>query len=102
MGNKQAKVGEKVVLECLSNGSPKPRVQWMKDGILLTASNKHYITTDGQLLIIMETNTDDKGIYQCVITNSLGVQVQEFEVLIIPCKYYYDYDFWKTCFIAYK
>lgn len=87
MFNKQVRVGEEVVLECLSFGSPKPKIKWMKDGIPLLSSNRHYFTAEDQLLVIMETNTDDSGTYQCEIANTLGVKTQEVEVLIMPCKF---------------
>lgn len=87
---KQVKVGEQVVLECLSNGTPKPKIKWTKDGIPLTASNRYHFTTEDQLLIIMETNTDDSGTYQCKINNSLGIKIQETEVLILPCKFFFN------------
>lgn len=84
MSNKQVRVGEEVVLECLSNGSPKPKIRWIKDGISLTLSNRHFFTAENQLLVIMEANTDDSGTYQCEITNSLGVNSQKVDVLVMP------------------
>ncbi|KAL4125958.1 hypothetical protein QTP88_010193 [Uroleucon formosanum] len=84
MSNKQVRVGEEVVLECLSYGSPKPKIRWIKDGIYLTLSNRHYFTAENQLLVIMEANTDDSGTYQCEITNSLGVNSQKVDVLVMP------------------
>lgn len=84
---KQVNVGEEIVLECLSYGSPKPKMKWMKNGIPLTTTNRHYFTAENQILVIMKTITDDSGTYQCEIANSLGIQMQEIEVLIVPCKY---------------
>ncbi|XP_025208632.1 leucine-rich repeats and immunoglobulin-like domains protein 3 isoform X2 [Melanaphis sacchari] len=84
MSNKQVRVGEEVVLECLSYGSPKPKIKWTKDGIILTLSNRHFFTAENQLLVIMEANTDDSGTYQCEITNSLGVNSQKVDVLVMP------------------
>lgn len=89
MSNKQVRVGEEVVLECLSYGYPKPKIKWIKDGISLTLSNRHFFTAENQLLVIMEANTDDSGTYQCEITNSLGVNSQKVDVLVMPCQYYY-------------
>lgn len=89
MFNKQIKVGEDVVLECLCYGSPKPQIRWMKDNIPLTMTSRHYFTAEDQLLVITETNTDDSGIYKCEISNSVGNKSQEVEVLIMPCNYYY-------------
>lgn len=84
--NKEVKVGEEVVLECLSNGYPKPKILWKKDGNLLEISKRHHFTANDQLLVIMETNTDDSGTYQCEIVNSVGTNLQEIEVVIMPCK----------------
>lgn len=91
MLDKKVKVGEEVVLECLSNGYPKPKISWKKDGNLLTTSTRHFFTANDQLLVIMETITDDSGIYQCEIANSLGVKLQEVEIIIMPCKYFSTY-----------
>lgn len=99
MTNKEVKVGEEVVLECLSNGHPKPKIIWKKDGNLLEISRKHYFTTNDQLLVIMETNTDDSGTYQCEIVNSVGTSLQEVEVVILPCKYF-SYSLFVYSFIA--
>lgn len=88
MFKKQVNVGENVSLECLSYGSPKPKVKWTKDGIELTAGNRHFFTVEDQLLVITNTSIDDSGTYQCEISNSQGLKVQEVEVIImIPCKY---------------
>lgn len=92
MFNKQVKVGEEAVLECLSNGSPKPKIKWTKDGIPLIKSNRHFFTTDDQLLVIMETKIDDSGTYQCEIANSLGKNTQEIEVHILPRNIYFIFE----------
>lgn len=93
MFNKQIKVGEDVVLECLCGGYPKPRIKWLKDNIPITKSSRHYFTAEDQLLVITETNTDDSGIYKCEISNSVGNKSQEVEVLIMPCNYYFIFIF---------
>ncbi|KAF0763529.1 leucine-rich repeats and immunoglobulin-like domains protein 3 [Aphis craccivora] len=84
MSNKQVRVGEEVVLECLSYGYPKPKIKWIKDGVSLTLSNRHFFTAENQLLVIMEANTDDSGTYQCEVTNSLGVNSQKVDVIVMP------------------
>lgn len=89
MFNKQIKVGEEVVLECLCDGFPKPQIKWLKDNIPLKKTSRHYFTPENQLLVITDTNTDDSGIYKCEISNSVGKKFQEVEVLIMPCNYYF-------------
>lgn len=86
MLKKQVNVGEEIVLECLSYGTPKPLMKWMKNGSPLITTSRHYFTAEKQILVIMKTITDDSGTYQCEIANPLGIQMQEIEVLIVPCK----------------
>ncbi|VVC33168.1 Hypothetical protein CINCED_3A007379 [Cinara cedri] len=84
MEKKQVYVGEEIVLECLSYGSPKPKMKWMKNGIPLITTSRHYFTAENQILVIVKTNIDDSGTYQCETANSYGIQMQEMEVLILP------------------
>lgn len=87
MFKKQVNAGEEVVLECLSYGSPKPRVKWKKDSIPVIVDDRHVFTAEDQVLVIKKTNQDDSGTYECEISNSLGSKIQEVEVLIMtPCK----------------
>ena len=67
-----AEEGTTAVLECLASGSPKPRLEWKKDGEPLVVSNRHFFTADNQLLIIVQTRPSDTGKYTCVMTNTLG------------------------------
>ncbi|XP_050425789.1 leucine-rich repeats and immunoglobulin-like domains protein 3 [Adelges cooleyi] len=84
MYSKQVRVGEEIVLECLSHGSPRPKIKWLKNGYPLAPSNRHFFTAEDQLLVIMESNVEDSGTYQCEIANSLGIKKQEAEVMIMP------------------
>lgn len=87
MFKKQVNVGEEVALECLGYGSPKPIIKWKKNGILIIADDRHIFTAENQLLVIKKTNSDDSGTYECEISNSSGLKIQEVEVLIMmPCK----------------
>ncbi|VDN08647.1 unnamed protein product [Dibothriocephalus latus] len=53
---------------------PKPEVDWMKDGLLLTPSSKIQISTgnDESTLRIMDTNSEDCGKYEAVVRNIAG------------------------------
>ncbi|VDK39611.1 unnamed protein product [Gongylonema pulchrum] len=37
---KRAKLGDNVVMECVSYGNPSPEIRWLKDGIEIDSSNK--------------------------------------------------------------
>ncbi|BHF60892.1 hypothetical protein SprV_0100386100 [Sparganum proliferum] len=53
---------------------PKPEVDWMKDGLLLTPSSKIQISTgnDESTLRILEAKSEDRGKYEAVVRNVAG------------------------------
>ena len=61
MADKSVSPGETAVLECLSSGSPRPRLTWRKDGGELVATERHFFTADSQLLIIVKAREEDAG-----------------------------------------
>ncbi|CAG2103310.1 unnamed protein product [Medioppia subpectinata] len=72
MSDKEAIVGETAVIECMASGSPKPTLQWTKDGGPIIATERHFFTADNQLLIIVKTKPSDEGEYSCEMSNILG------------------------------
>jgi len=72
MENKLTREGETTVLECMSTGSPRPRITWLKDGVTLTPTLRHFFTADDQLLVIVHSEASDSGDYTCLLTNTLG------------------------------
>lgn len=86
MENKEVKVGEAIVLECMASGWPKPTLRWTKDGSKLPLTDRHFFTADDQLLIIMDTTMSDSGIYACEMTNSLGTNRGQAHLTILPGK----------------
>ena len=65
-------VGGTAVLQCMSSGSPLPMLTWLKDGVVLSATLRHFFTAEDQLLVIVQTVVADSGNYTCVMTNVLG------------------------------
>ncbi len=61
MEDKRVPEGETAVLECLASGSPRPRLTWSKDGQPLAATERHFFTADGQLLIVVKAGEEDAG-----------------------------------------
>ncbi|RZF42392.1 hypothetical protein LSTR_LSTR004200 [Laodelphax striatellus] len=72
--NKMITTGEAVVLECNASGSPKPKLTWRKDGKQLVKTDRHFFTSQDQLLVITDTVHSDEGVYECEVSNSLGVE----------------------------
>ena len=74
MENKSSRVGTTTVLECLASGSPQPKLTWLKDGKPLAVTQRHFFTAEDQLLVIVETKTEDGGEYLCEMSNTLGTK----------------------------
>lgn len=73
MENKEAIAGISSVLECMSSGSPKPSLRWLKDGKPIEVTERHFFAAEEQLLIITGVRDADAGTYTCIMTNDLGV-----------------------------
>uniref|UniRef100_A0A182IYD1 Ig-like domain-containing protein n=1 Tax=Anopheles atroparvus TaxID=41427 RepID=A0A182IYD1_ANOAO len=65
-------IGKASVLECKATGSPKPTIFWLKDGEPVGLTGRHFITAEGQLLVIVDTELTDAGLYECRFENELG------------------------------
>ena len=72
MEDEVAVVGRTALLQCMSLGSPRPTLTWLKDGVVLAPTLRHFFTADDQLLVIVQTQPSDTGNYTCVMTNVLG------------------------------
>lgn len=86
MKSKQVQPGESTVLECLSSGSPKPSLTWLKDGAPLVATERHFFAADSELLVIIETQASDAGEYTCEMSNTLGVERGASWLKVVPAK----------------
>ncbi|EAT43168.1 AAEL005351-PA, partial [Aedes aegypti] len=71
---KVAELGTSIVLDCSASGYPKPVILWFKDGEPLLVTERHFIIADGQLMIIVKTDFDDAGDYECQVENEFGSQ----------------------------
>ncbi|XP_021952038.1 obscurin isoform X2 [Folsomia candida] len=75
---------EKLAMEVIVEGSPKPEVKWYKDGQLIIASERIKFTEleDGRFQITIERITlEDSGSYSVVASNAIG-QMSEFWKLV--------------------
>lgn len=84
MENKEVTKGDSVVLQCMFSGSPKPVLKWLKDGTPVIPGERHFLTADDQLLIIIGVEANDAGHYECEITNELGTKKDVIELRVLP------------------
>ncbi|CAN7989111.1 unnamed protein product [Ixodes hexagonus] len=86
MKSKQVHAGDSALLECMSSGSPRPRLSWLKDGEPLVATERHFFAADAQLLVIMESRPSDSGQYTCEMANTLGIERGLSVLKVLPAK----------------
>ncbi|XP_061153333.1 hemicentin-1 isoform X4 [Syngnathus typhle] len=75
-----------VVLECIVDGVPAPRVTWRKHGVVLAANNPRHTFMDDGSLHISSAQVTDTGRYLCMATNPAGTQRKrvDLEVYVPP------------------
>jgi len=83
MESKVTSAGDTTVIECMTAGNPRPRLEWRKDSKPLRATLRHFFTADDQLLIIVQTSREDAGEYTCIMTNALGSERQTSRVTVV-------------------
>ncbi|MEE6496324.1 hypothetical protein FKM82_002300 [Ascaphus truei] len=72
--NVTAMVNLQTTLPCEVTGTPKPRVEWMKNGRLINTDlyqNLYRLLSSGSLVII-SPSVDDTGVYVCTASNDAG------------------------------
>ena len=67
----EAKLCKTNMLECMAAGSPKPKLM---AGNTFVETPLHFFSADNQLLIIMETQTQDSDKCMREMSNTLGTQ----------------------------
>ncbi|XP_068598340.1 neural cell adhesion molecule L1-like protein isoform X1 [Brachionichthys hirsutus] len=72
--------GEDLKLECIAEGFPTPRVEWVKMGHQLPMKAK--LENHGKLLIVPRAEQEDGGKYMCKAKNMLGEASLYFTVTV--------------------
>ncbi|XP_043944209.1 leucine-rich repeats and immunoglobulin-like domains protein 3 [Protopterus annectens] len=75
---------ETAVLQCIAGGSPPPKLNWTKDDSPLVVTERHFFAAGNQLLIIVDTDTEDAGKYTCEMSNTVGTQRGNIRLTVIP------------------
>ncbi|KAM8830680.1 neural cell adhesion molecule L1-like protein isoform 2-T2 [Synchiropus picturatus] len=72
--------GEELQLECIPQGFPTPKVEWIKMGEQMSLRAK--MNNFGKLLTIPAVEEKDAGKYMCSAKNSAGQAVHYFDVIV--------------------
>ncbi|XP_034025662.1 LOW QUALITY PROTEIN: hemicentin-1 [Thalassophryne amazonica] len=78
----KVRINGTLTISCLAKGFPEPKIQWFKDGQLLTGKTHTGIQDSGHLLYIENAMLSHEGQYTCVVTNSAGEDKRDFHVSI--------------------
>ncbi|XP_062319780.1 neural cell adhesion molecule L1-like protein isoform X4 [Osmerus eperlanus] len=72
--------GEELLLECIAEGFPTPKVEWVKIGHKLP--DKATVENHGKLLSIPVVDDEDSGKYRCKAKNTYGEVDHFFDVTV--------------------
>ncbi|KAK2851255.1 hypothetical protein Q5P01_007531 [Channa striata] len=72
--------GEDLMLECIPQGFPTPKIKWMKMGDMLPSRTK--LSKFEKLLTITAVEEKDQGKYMCMASNSAGEAAHYFDVIV--------------------
>ena len=63
--------GSHVTLECIGSGRPRPVTQWRRNDLPLPSDPRFVFEREVGRLHISNITSDDRGVYRCIVTNSL-------------------------------
>uniref|UniRef100_A0A182JZX1 Ig-like domain-containing protein n=1 Tax=Anopheles christyi TaxID=43041 RepID=A0A182JZX1_9DIPT len=81
--NLETAIGKASVIECKVSASPKPVIFWLKDGEPIGLTERHFITGEGQLLVIVDTEMADAGLYECRFENEISSEGGSTRLIVI-------------------
>ncbi|XP_068104559.1 hemicentin-2 [Hyperolius riggenbachi] len=78
----QLTIGNSIVLSCEAEGSPPPKITWLKDGLSLEHSGEWGVVIRGNRLQISRVQPSHAGRYTCIAQNQLSQAHKDFLLLI--------------------
>ncbi|XP_075041291.1 hemicentin-2 [Mixophyes fleayi] len=78
----QLTIGNSIVLSCEAQGSPPPKITWLKDGQLLEHTGERGVIIRGSRLQINRVQQSHAGLYSCIAQNPLSEAHKDFLLLI--------------------
>ncbi|XP_053664433.1 leucine-rich repeats and immunoglobulin-like domains protein 3 [Anopheles marshallii] len=81
--NLEIAIGKPSVLECNVTATPKPVIFWLKDGEPIGLTERHFVTGEGQLLVIVKTEMTDAGLYECRFENDFTTESGPTRLIVV-------------------
>ncbi|XP_068166004.1 hemicentin-1 [Antennarius striatus] len=77
-------LGQEVEFQCRVSGRPAPRVEWSRDGEVLSREGDPHVEflEEGQVLKVKAVRLRDRGVYQCLASNDAGTQMRQFRLTV--------------------
>ncbi|XP_074526683.1 hemicentin-1 [Halichoeres trimaculatus] len=77
-------LGQEVEFQCRVSGKPAPKVEWSRDGEVLSRDGDPHVEflEDGQVLKVKSVRLRDQGLYQCLASNNAGTQMRQFKLTV--------------------
>lgn len=82
----EATEGDECSLSCKVSGTPKPKVEWLKNNRPLPHDGRVRASYDGLLnkLVFLEVQPDDAGSYTCNVSNDFGQASTSADMTVTP------------------
>ncbi|GAB1285527.1 Hemicentin-1 [Apodemus speciosus] len=75
--------GSSTSMTCFTDGTPTPSVSWLRDGQPVAPDAHLTISTQGMVLQLINTETDDTGKYTCAASNEAGEVSKHFVLKVL-------------------
>eukprot|EP00071_Canis_lupus_P006937 XP_005622503.1 hemicentin-1 isoform X3 [Canis lupus familiaris] len=75
--------GSSTSMRCFTDGTPTPRMSWLKDGQPLGLNTRLTISTQGMVLQLLNAETEDSGRYICIASNEAGEVNKHFILKVL-------------------
>ncbi|TRY66476.1 hypothetical protein DNTS_005367 [Danionella cerebrum] len=79
--------GQNLELECIAQGLPSPKIQWIrKDGVL--SESRTFKESFDRVLRFVNISESDSGEYQCTATNTQGIVTHTYSITVEAAPYW--------------
>ncbi|XP_004768021.1 hemicentin-1 isoform X1 [Mustela putorius furo] len=75
--------GSSTSMTCFTDGTPTPRMSWLRDGQPLNPNSRLKISTQGMVLQLDKAETEDSGKYICIASNEAGEVNKHFILKVL-------------------